>query len=216
MKQIALPLDISPSSEEGGYLIAHCNADAHAQLENWALWPHKTAILIGPKSAGKTAMAKQFIKETGGLILDDADQEAAETIFHLWNRAATDQKPLLLTATQPVIKWNIALADLRSRLAASLLITLGPPDETMIEGLFQQYFAKRSLSISEETIQFLSKRIERSYENIELLAHKMNIIALERKKPITLAVAKAALSEHVGNTESEDGIDEIRFYNGKG
>ena len=211
MNQIALPLDISSSSERGGYLIADCNAEVHAQLENWKLWPHKTAILIGPKSSGKTAMAEQFVKKTGGLILDDADQEAAETIFHLWNRAVADQKPLLLTATRPVIKWNIALADLRSRLAASLLITLGPPDEMMIEGLLQQYFAKRSLSISEETIMFLSKRIERSYENIELLARKMNIIALERKKPITLTIAKAALSAISGDHESEDDTEEFDF-----
>ena len=93
MNQIALPLDISSSSKRGGYLIADCNAEVHTQLENWKLWPHKTAILIGPKSSGKTAMAEQFVKKTGGLILDDADQEAAETIFHLWNRAVTDQRP---------------------------------------------------------------------------------------------------------------------------
>jgi len=145
VNQIALPLDISSSSKRGGYLIADCNAEVHTQLENWKLWPHKTAILIGPKSSGKTAMAEQFVKKTGGLILDDADQEAAEAIFHLWNRAVADQRPLLLTAARPVIQWNIALSDLRSRLAASLLITLGPPAEMMIEGLLQQYFAKRSL-----------------------------------------------------------------------
>ena len=81
----------------------------------------------------------------------------------------------------------------------------------MIEGLLQQYFTKRSLSISEETIMFLSKRTERSYENIELLARKMNIIALERKKPITLAIAKAALSAISRDNESDDDTEEFDF-----
>jgi len=37
--------------------------------------------------------------------------------------------------------------------------------------------------------------MERSYHNVELLAQKMDKIAIERKKPITLAIAKAAMLE---------------------
>ncbi len=195
MSQIALPLEIALPDQGGGYLVSDCNAHIHAQLQNSKTWPNGTAILIGEKLSGKTAIGRAFIRDTGGLILDDADHEDDELIFHLWNRAKEEKKPLFLTASLPVAKWGIALPDLKSRLAASLLLQIGSPDEVMIDGLLQQYFAKRGLSISQDALGYLTKRMERSYHNVELLAQKMDKIAIERKKPITLSVAKTALLE---------------------
>lgn len=196
MNQIALPLDIASPDQGGGYLISDCNVNIHDQLKNWQVWSNFTAILIGAKSAGKTSMATAFAERTKGLILDDADGQDDEIIFHLWNRAKEEQKPLLLTATEPVVYWGVILADLKSRLAASLLLEIEPPDEAMIEGLLQQYFARRGLSMSQDALGYLGKRMERSYHNVELLAQKMDKIAIERKKSITLAIAKAALNEN--------------------
>jgi len=193
--QIALPLEYSSTDDGDGYLITQSNSVVHEQLQNWQSWPNLTAILVGAKLSGKTVMAKTFARETGGFTLDDADDQDDETVFHLWNRAQEEQKPLLLTATNSVASWDVTLPDLRSRLAASLLLEIGPPDEVMIEGLLQQYFVKRGLSISQDALGYLGKRMARSYHNVELLAQKMDKIASERKKPITLAVAKAALAE---------------------
>ncbi len=195
VSQIALPLETAVPNTGGGYLISECNADIHAQLQNWQAWPNRTAILIGEKSSGKTAITAAFARDAKALILDDADGEDDEPIFHLWNRASEEKKPLLLSASLPVAKWGVELPDLKSRLAASLLLEIGSPDQVMIEGLMQQYFAKRGLSISQDALGYLGKRMERSYHNVELLAQKMDKIAIERKKPITLAIAKAALLE---------------------
>jgi len=195
VNQIALPLEIAVSDEGGGYLISDCNAQIHAQLQNCRAWPNGTAILIGEKLSGKTSIASAFARNLDGLILDNADQEEDEPVFHLWNRARELKKPLLLTAACPVSQWAVQLPDLKSRLASSLLLEIGPPDEVMIEGLLQQYFAKRGLSISQDALGFVGKRMERSYHNVELLAQNMDKIAIERKKPITLAIAKAALLE---------------------
>ena len=195
MTQIALPLDISVSDEDRGYLVSESNAAIHAHLQNWKSWPILTTIIVGEKSSGKSAMARTFEKEAGGLILDDADKEYDETIFHIWNRAQNEKLPLLLTATKQVSEWDVELPDLQSRLAASQLIEIGVPDDFMVEGLLQQYFARRGLSISQDALGFVSKRVERSYHYVELLARKMDKIAFERKKPVTLAVARAALED---------------------
>lgn len=195
MSQIALPLEIAVPNTGGGYLISDCNVDVHTQLQNSESWPNRTAILVGEKLSGKSAIGKVFVRETGGFLLDDADREDDEPVFHLWNRAKEEKKPLLLTATLPVVDWGIALPDLKSRLAASLLLQIGPPDEVMIDGLLQQYFATRGLSISQDALGYLTKRMERSYHNVELLAQNMDKIAIERKKPINLSIAKLALQE---------------------
>ena len=196
MSQIALPLDTSAADDSGGYLVTDSNASIHDHLRSWQSWPSLTTILIGEKSSGKSAMARSFVIESDGLILDDADDSDDEAIFHLWNRSKNEHKPLLLTATKKVGEWGVELADLKSRLAASQLIEINAPDEQMIEGLLQQYFARRGLSVTLDALAFVSKRIERSYHYVELLAQKMDKLALERKKPVTLVIAKTALEQN--------------------
>ncbi|GAB5488140.1 MAG: DnaA/Hda family protein [Parasphingorhabdus sp.] len=200
MSQIALPLEIDIPGTGDGYLISESNADIHRQLQNSDKWPNGTAILIGENRSGKSSMVAAFARETGGMVLDDAEREDDEPVFHLWNLAREEGRPLLLTSSRPVAEWGVSLPDLQSRLAASLLLEIGPPDERMIEGLLQQYFAKRGLSISQDALGYLIKRMERSYHNVELLAQKMDKIAIERQKSITLAIAKTALLEQ--QTES--------------
>ena len=107
-------------------------------------------------------MAGVFATESGGLFLDDAADHDDTEIFHLWNRANMEQRPLLLVSGQPVAQWGITLPDLQSRLAASLHLAIGAPDEAMIDGLLQKYFSLRGLTISEDALRYLEKRMVRS------------------------------------------------------
>lgn len=215
MSQFALPLDQQISNADDGYVVSAANEDIHAQLKNWRAWPNLTAILIGPAQSGKSAMAREFQRESGGFIVEIRTSETGngpgqdgpddDELFHLWNRAQSEQRPLLLVAEKPVAEWNITLADLKSRLAASLLLEIGPPDEAMISGILHKYFAVRGLSISEDAAVYLSKRMERTYHHIQLLAQRMDRLAIERKKPITRAIAQEALAQ----SQSEDQAAEL-------
>lgn len=193
MSQIALPLEQSPSPEHGGYLVTAANAEVHRQLQHWRDWSHHTMILIGPEASGKTVMAKAFETESGGLSFDDVSETDDTEIFHLWNRANSERRPLLLLSEKPIAEWGILLPDLKSRLAASLHLQIGPPDQAMIDGLFQKYFDIRGLTISEDALRYLEKRMIRSYAMVRQLAKKMDTLAIETKKPINLAIAKSAL-----------------------
>lgn len=196
MSQIALPLDIALAGQDDRYIVTHSNAEAHDHLQNWQDWPNLTAILIGDHGAGKSAMAQHFERTSGGYVVDDAAEMRDDDLFHLWNRARQEQKPLLLVSSKPVSGWEVELPDLKSRLAASLLMEIGPPDEAMIAGLFQKYFESRGLSISEDALSYLGKRMERSYRNVHLLSQNMDKLAIERKRPVTRAIAKEALAQH--------------------
>ncbi len=193
MSQIALPFEQSPSPEHDGYLVTGANAEVYRHLQDWRDWPHHTMILIGPEASGKTTMAAAFETESGGLWLDDAADYGDTEIFHLWNRANGEKKPLLLLSKKPVADWGVVLPDLQSRLAASLHLQIGPPDQAMIDGLFQKYFGIRGLTISEDALRYLEKRMIRSYAMVRQLAQKMDMLAIETKKPINLAIAKTAL-----------------------
>lgn len=193
MSQIALPLEQIPSPEHGGYLVTAANAEVHQHLQNWRDWSHYTMILIGPAASGKSTMAAAFQSESEGLCLENASDVDDTEIFHLWNRANGQKKPLLLLAEKPVSEWGILLPDLKSRLAASLHLQIGPPDQAMIDGLFQKYFTSRGLTISEDALRYLEKRMIRSYAMVRQLAQKMDSLAIESRKPINLAIAKSAL-----------------------
>ncbi len=195
MTQIALPLDTALSAKDDGYIVTDVNAQVHGYLQNWQSWPNLTAILVGDSGSGKSAMALQFEQDSSGYIVDNAEMMADADLFHLWNRGKEERKPLLLTSAKPISEWNVQLPDLKSRLAASLLIEIDSPDEAMIEGLLQKYFSLRGLSISEDALSYLRKRMERSYRNVQLLAQQMDNLAIERKKPITRAIAMEALSQ---------------------
>lgn len=194
MSQIALPLEQKPPAEQGGYLVTEVNAAVHERLQNWQDWPHHTLILTGPAGSGKSTMAAAFVRESGGLCLDDASEHDDTEIFHLWNRANMEQRPLLLVSALPVAQWEVSLPDLQSRLSASLHLAIAPPDQAMIDGLLQKYFAVRGLTISGDALRYLEKRMVRSYAMVRQLAQKMDALAIESKKPVNLAIAKAALA----------------------
>ncbi len=204
MTQIALPLDTALSAKDDGYIVTDANAQVHGYLQNWKSWPNLTAILVGDSGSGKSAMALQFEQDSSGYIVDNAEMMDDADLFHLWNRGREERKPVLLTSAKPISEWNIKLPDLKSRLAASLLIEIDSPDEAMIEGLLQKYFSLRGLSISEDALSYLRKRMERSYRNVQLLAQQMDNLAIERKKPITRAIAMEALSQHQAMVENPD------------
>ncbi len=204
MSQIALPLEQKPSSEQRGYLVTAANAEVHRHLQNWQDWAHNTLILTGPEASGKTTMAAAFEAESGGFCVDDAANHEDTEIFHLWNRANEEQKPLLLLVAKPVADWGILLPDLKSRLAASLHLEIGTPDQAMIDGLFQKYFAIRGLTISEDALRYLEKRMVRTYAMVRQLAQKMDSLAIETRKPINLAIAKSALGLFDAGDEKMD------------
>ncbi len=196
MNQIALPLETEPAGDGDNYIVTEANADADHHLGNWQHWPNGVAILIGSAASGKTAMASQFLRESGGLCFELDDSIDEEKLFHLWNEAQAQRKPLLIVASRPAGEWNVRLPDLQSRLAASQPIEIGVPDEAMLTGLFQKYFAMRGTPVSDEALAWLAKRMERSYQDVQILAQLMDRIAIAQKKPVTRRIAQEALQSY--------------------
>lgn len=192
MRQIALPLDELRGGASSSLIITPSNATAFAGLGSAASWPRHCAILVGPARSGKSLMARYFGGQ-GGTVIDDAETNAAESLFNAWNRAQESAVPLLLISRWLPADWNIALPDLKSRLGSALLLEIGAPDDEMIEQLLQKQLADRGAAITMDALSYVKRRIERSYASIESFARAANAMALAENAPVNLTLVKKVL-----------------------
>ena len=67
-----------------------------------------------------------------------------------------------MTARAHPVAWETNLPDLRSRLNALRVETIGPPDEIVLWGILRRFFRRMGVLPSDEVLEYLSRRIERS------------------------------------------------------
>lgn len=138
-------------------------------------------------------MARYFAAQFGGTVIDDADASGAETLFNAWNRAQENNVPLLLVSRWRPVDWNISLPDLRSRLAAAMLLEIAAPDDELIEQLIQKHLADRGAAIGIDALSYVKRRVERSHAGAEAFARAANAMALAENAPINLMLVKRVL-----------------------
>ena len=201
MSQLRLPLGL-PEASETEFLVGESNARAVQQLERWATWPVMSALLVGPRKSGRSLLARIFAAKSGGDILDDADRLREADVFHAWNRAQADRKPLLIIAEAAPPEWAVKLPDLRSRLAASPLLEIGAPDDVLMPQLIERAFARHLLHAKPDVIAWIAARIERSHIAILRVADTLESAGVQR---LSIPVARATLTESGLLTVTDDG-----------
>jgi len=198
--QIALPFVWPADEDERDFIVSDANQTAVRHLEHWALWPVMASVLTGPRKSGRSLLGRIFAAKTGGRFVDNADLHDEEALFHAWNAAQADRKPLLMAADLPPAKWRIKLPDLRSRLLASPHIAIDQPDFDLMSGLVEKLLQTRGLVAKPDVVRYVVPRIERSYIGIGRIVDALDEAALARRRPITMAVAREALAA-IGVTE---------------
>ncbi len=193
MNQIALPLDWPAAETEQDFIVSSSNALAVRHLTHWGLWPVMATILTGPRKCGKSFLGRLFALK-GGNLIDDADRIDEEELFHAWNRAQADHRPLLLVADAVPPAWAPRLPDLHSRLAATPVIRIDEPDDAMVPALCERLLAARGLAPAPGLGEWLGRRVERSYLGIHRAIDAIDAAAYGGAKgKVTIPMARAAL-----------------------
>ncbi|MEQ9663171.1 MAG: chromosomal replication initiator DnaA [Parasphingopyxis sp.] len=195
MRQIPLPLDWPDQADDDAFILDESNRDAVRHLEHWSLWPVRISLLTGPRKSGRSTLARLFARKSGGDVFDDADLGDEEEIFHAWNRAQAEHKPLLIVANAPPPVWHIRLPDLRSRMAATPKVEIGEPSDMLIGGRIVRHFASRGLDVGPDVVDYLLTRMERTHFGLFRLIEAMDRIAMESGRRISRALARDALDE---------------------
>lgn len=192
--QIALPLDWSAGgSNDGPLIVGTSNADAVRYLRHVATWPVRTAVLTGPRGSGRSLIGRLFASETGGRVIDGHDSVPEEEIFHAWNAAQASGTPLLIIADAPPAEWNVALPDLRSRLAAVPVLTIGDPDDCLSRDLIEALFAQRGMALAPEVPSYIVPRMERSYAMIHRIVAALDAASLEKGRGVSVRLTRETL-----------------------
>ncbi len=195
MSQFALPLDWPADPRDDEFLISESNARAVHQLEHWSTWPVMAVLLVGPRKSGRSLLARIFAAKSGGQIIDDAERQPETTIFHAWNHAQEVRRPLVVVADAPPPEWKIKLPDLRSRLTATPVARIDPPDEDLMRALCERLFLRRGLDARPELVQWLVLRIERSHIALLRAIDLLDQAVLQRHKRLSIPLARATLAE---------------------
>jgi chromosomal replication initiation ATPase DnaA len=219
--QLALDLAVEPDYRPSSFCVSEANAMALASLHRWPRWRHGHLLLTGPRSSGKTHMARIWaeradpleikaseisnalsqIQRGTSVLVEDIDRSVDEDgLFHLINRASGDAGvTFLATATGSVEDWGLQIEDLKSRLRAAETASLTEPDDALLRQVMEKLFRDRRTPLSEGVIEYLLLRMDRSIDFARALTAWLDREALARKGPVTRPLAREALSALSGS-----------------
>jgi hypothetical protein len=195
VNQIALPLDWPVADGDEDFLLSDANAAAFEHLKRWTTWPVMATLLTGPRKSGRSLLGRIFVRKTGGRLFDDAEDHEEEAIFHAWNEAQEKRRPLLIIADAPPPAWAIGLPDLRSRIAATPQLAIGPPDDRLIGDLIVKLLGDRGIFAPPDVSEYVVPRIERSYHAVQMVVDALDRALLSHGRRLTVPAAKRALGE---------------------
>ena len=186
-------------------------------FNNWPDWEKNFINIIGENFSGKTHLINIFLKEKGGviiesnqlndenlvkiknfknIILENVDLNINEKLLYtLINIIDQEGKYLIITSTRPIVELNFELGDLRSRANNFLLQNIEKPDDDLIYAIILKNLSDRQILIDKKLINFIVKRINRSYSKIFDFIYKIDETSLKKKKPIDFKIIKEVLGE---------------------
>lgn len=193
--QFALPLDWPQAGDESRFILAEANEAAFEHFRSWSLWPVKATILTGPRRSGRSLLARSFVARVGGRLFDNAERHNEEEIFHAWNSSQDSGKPLVLVVDEVPPAWQVALPDLRSRLAITPIARIERPDDALFKAIIRLLFADRGVHIPDDALKYIGDRVERSYWMAERVVEAIDRFAIAERSRLTLPTIRRALGE---------------------
>jgi chromosomal replication initiation ATPase DnaA len=217
LNQLILNFDYDQNFKDQDFYVSKSNEFAFKLINSWPKWEKNFVNLIGENFSGKTHLINIFLKKFKGIkieankisndflkkikvyeniVIENLNDKIDENLlFTLINIIDQDNKYLILTSRNPIVDYSFNLNDLNSRSNNFLLCNIEKPGDDLMFALILKNLSDRQISIDKKLIDFIIKRIDRSYGKISDFIYKIDEISLKRKKPIDFKIIKEALGE---------------------
>ena len=217
LNQLLLDFDYKQNFRDDDFYVGKSNFYTFELINKWPKWEKNFLNICGEKYSGKTHLVNIFLKKFNGvsikssllndenlkkikpfqnIILEDLNLNVNEKIIYtLFNIIDQDNKFLVITSIKPITEINFQLEDLRSRTKNCLLAKIENPDDELMFALILKNLSDRQIKLDKKLINFIIKRIDRSYGKIFDFIYKIDEISLKKKKSIDFKIINEALEK---------------------
>jgi chromosomal replication initiation ATPase DnaA len=215
LNQLLFKFNYKQNFNYDDFFVSKSNFFAFELIEKWPRWEKNILNVYGEKFCGKSHLANIFCNKNKGkkinenqfnfetlkeiklyenIILDDFKNKTEERLLYsLFNLVDQDSKYLLINSLIPINEMDFRLDDLKSRSKNCLFAKIENPDDELMFAIILKNFSDRQIDIDKKLIDFIIKRIDRSYGKISDFIYKIDELGLKKKKPINFKTIKEIL-----------------------
>ena len=213
--QLILKFPTHQAYKKEDFYVSPSNQEAYDFINSWPQWIKRIINIYGPSGSGKSHLAsilqnktsclqidsnkiseKTFLKfkTKEALIIENLDEKVSEKLlFSLWNTALHDNKYFLITSIKPINSFKFKFNDLVSRANSSLIIGINLPSDDLISVIIAKNFSDKQIKVEKKHIDYIIKRIDRSYEKISQFILTLDKYSLKKGSPFSLKLIKEVL-----------------------
>ena len=204
LDQLLLNFNFNKSYRQDDYFVSESNLYAFNLVNSWPKWERNIINICGEKYSGKTHLSKIFYNKSNCIIIDSASLKNEKlyhlrfyenvilenfninidekSFFSLFNFIDQNKKYLLINSQIPISEVNFKLKDLTSRTKNCLIANIEKPDDKLIKVLILKNLSDRQVTVDMKLIDYVVKRITRSYGKIFEFIYKIDEMSLKKKK----------------------------------
>ena len=215
--QTIIKFDYDKNFKNDDFYLSKSNKHVFDFLNIWPKWERNFVNVTGEKLSGKTHLMNIFLNKNKGIKLEgkalenddlnkikiyenivienlssDVDEKLLYSFFNLVEQ---DNKFIIVTSVKPIVNITFDLKDLKSRAKNFILLNIEKPDDELIFAIILKNLSDRQISLDDKFIEFIVKRIERSYSKIYDFIYKIDQLSLKKKKSIDFKIIKEVLGE---------------------
>ncbi len=217
LNQEIIKFDYKKNFKDDDFYVSKSNKHIFELLNKWPKWEKNFLNINGENFSGKTHLINIFLKKFNGIklesnslnnndlkdikihqniVLENLNKKIDENLFFtLCNIIEQDNKYLIVTSNQTIVDIDFDLIDLKSRSKNFLLQNIEKPDDELIFALILKNLSDRQISIDKKLINYIIKRIDRSYGKIIDFIYKIDEVSLKKKRSIDFKIIKEVLGE---------------------
>ncbi len=215
LNQLLLNFNHKQNFNYDDFYVSKSNYYAFQLIENWPKWEKNILNIHGERYSGKTHLVNIFLNKNKGIKIDENEinEEAFKKfklyenividnynfksdenlMYSIFNLVDQDNKYLIINSISPISEINYKLNDLKSRSKNCLFAKIDNPDDELMFAIILKSFSDRQIQVDKKLIDFVIKRIDRSYGKIVDFIYKVDELSLKKKKAIDLKTIKEIL-----------------------